>query len=67
MNIIISNNSSIPIYEQKMCIRDRNYGTIATGNISNIDKIAPNVSYSTNPSTGVASEVTIYILSLIHI
>ena len=38
-----------------------NYGTIATGNISNIDKIAPNVSYSTNPSTGVASEVTIYI------
>ncbi|MFR3183161.1 MAG: hypothetical protein ACLTPN_06115 [Clostridia bacterium] len=38
-----------------------NYGTIATGNISNIDKIAPNVNYSTNPSTGVASEVTIYI------
>ena len=38
-----------------------NYGTIATGNISNIDKIAPNVSYSTNPSTGAASEVTIYI------
>ena len=38
-----------------------NYGTIATGNVSNIDKIAPNVNYSTNPSTGVASEVTIYI------
>jgi len=38
-----------------------NYGTIATGNVSNIDKIAPNVSYSTNPSAGVASEVTIYI------
>ena len=38
-----------------------NYGTIATGNVSNIDKIAPNVNYSTNPSTGVVSEVTIYI------
>ena len=38
-----------------------NYGTTATGNVSNIDKIAPNVSYSTSPSTGTASQVTIYI------
>ena len=38
-----------------------NYGTTATGNVSNIDKVAPTISYTTSPSTGTASQVTIYI------
>ncbi len=38
-----------------------NYGATQTANIGNIDRTAPTMTYSTSPSTGTASQVTIYI------